>query len=143
MEIKIAGQSIRVELALLFLVVGVILGCHVLCSCSRVSVKEGLTMLNPADKDYILGKGVPNDTWDTKPQGKGPSVDYRKQDHSTYTGTPVPLPSGQLFMFADNEFKPECCGSTFSNANGCACITKDQIEYINQRGGNRTLSSEF
>jgi len=56
----------------------------------------------------------------------------------TYKGTPVPLPEGQLFLFADNQFKPECCGSSVSSSTGCACITRSQMDYVNQRGGNRT-----
>jgi hypothetical protein len=59
-------------------------------------------------------------------------------------GTPVPLPEGELFFFADNKFKPECCPSTYSDSMGCACLSQDQVTYINQRGGNRTLGpTEF
>ena len=59
-------------------------------------------------------------------------------------GTAVPLPEGQLFMFADNEFKPECCPSTYSSSNGCACMTEEQVKYLNERGGNRSMApAEF
>jgi len=46
--------------------------------------------------------------------------------------------SDNLFMFKDNQCKPECCGSSFSCDGGCVCTTPDQREYINTRGGNRT-----
>lgn len=43
-----------------------------------------------------------------------------------------------LFMFKDNQCKPECCGSSFSCDGGCVCTTPDQRDFINTRGGNRT-----
>jgi len=43
-----------------------------------------------------------------------------------------------LFMFKDNQCKPECCGSSFSCNGGCVCTTPEQRTYINERGGNRT-----
>ena len=43
-----------------------------------------------------------------------------------------------LFMFKDNQCKPECCGSSFSCDGGCVCTTPEQRDFINHRGGNRT-----
>ena len=42
-----------------------------------------------------------------------------------------------LFMFKDNQCKPECCGASFSCDGGCVCSTKEQREFINSRGQNR------
>jgi hypothetical protein len=42
-----------------------------------------------------------------------------------------------LFMFKDNQCKPECCGASFSCDGGCVCTTPQQRDYINARGGNR------
>lgn len=67
--------------------------------------------------------------------------------HLQYTGTPVPLPEGELFMFANNKSSPSCCSSaTYSTVDGCVCTSMDQIKYLNERGGNRTAyggDSEF
>ena len=60
-----------------------------------------------------------------------------------YTGTQVPLPDGELFFFQNNQFKPECCPSPYSSTTGCACMSREQIAYLNTRGGNRTSDSEF
>ncbi len=49
---------------------------------------------------------------------------------------PIPLPEGQLTMFATTDFKPECCPNAFSSSTGCACMTVDQLNYLNKRGGN-------
>ena len=47
-----------------------------------------------------------------------------------------PLSYGELSMFANTPFKPECCPSTYSTSTGCACISNDQYGYLLSRGGN-------
>ena len=43
-----------------------------------------------------------------------------------------------LFMFKNNQCKPECCPSSYSCDGGCVCTTPDQRQVIATRGGNRT-----
>jgi hypothetical protein len=43
-----------------------------------------------------------------------------------------------LFMFKNNQCKPECCGASLSCNGGCVCTTPQQRQYIASRGGNRT-----
>ena len=43
-----------------------------------------------------------------------------------------------LFMFKNNQCKPECCGASFSCSGGCVCTTPAQRQMISSRGGNRT-----
>ena len=47
------------------------------------------------------------------------------------------------WFLASTKFTPECCPSTYSSSTGCACLNPQQINYLNQRGGNRTCSSIF
>jgi hypothetical protein len=49
---------------------------------------------------------------------------------------PIPLPEGELDMFATTEFKPECCPNAYSSSMGCACMTVDQYNYLRDRGSN-------
>jgi hypothetical protein len=42
-----------------------------------------------------------------------------------------------LFIFQNNQCKPECCGATLSCDGGCVCTTSQDRAYINSRGGNR------
>ena len=56
---------------------------------------------------------------------------------------PVPLPEGELLMFANTPFKPDCCPNTYSNSMGCACMTADQYNYLILRGGNNVPFSEY
>jgi len=48
-----------------------------------------------------------------------------------------------LFMFKDNQCKPECCGASFSCSGGCVCTTEADRNLILTRGGNRTTPGDF
>ena len=61
-----------------------------------------------------------------------------KNKRHDYKATPVPLPEGELFFFKQNQFQPECCPSDYSSSTGCACMSTEQLDYINMRGGNRS-----
>ena len=140
----------RVEVIVLGMVIGAILSGHLFGSCSKISAKEGMQLIGAA-VDYTMGEGVKG-SWDTRKQQEGPSVEWREQNHDA-AGSKFVGPEKSLSFFADTEFKPECCGSTYSSAGGlttqgvtsggCACLNKEQMEYINKRGGNRTLPSNF
>ena len=53
-------------------------------------------------------------------------------------GPKVELGADNLFIFKNNQCKPECCGASFSCGGGCVCTTPEQRDFINSRGGNRT-----
>jgi hypothetical protein len=55
---------------------------------------------------------------------------------------PVPLPEGEMLMFANTPFKPEC-NSAYSNSSGMACLTTSQYNYLVTRGGNNVPYSEY
>lgn len=136
MEIKLFGLKFRPIIVLLSGIVGMLIGVFVLCSCSKVTakdIKEGFESLG-APTSYNMNNGVPGYNTQKNLQNIAPALNTNK-------GPKLPLPPGQLFFFADNEFKPECCSPPFSNvssADGCACVTKEQVDYINARGGNRS-----
>ena len=56
---------------------------------------------------------------------------------------PVPLPEGEMFMFANTKFAPEYCPNTYSNSSGCAAMTGAQYNYLITRGGNNVPYSEY
>ena len=68
-------------------------------------------------------------------RGTSPNVPLR--------GPPVEIGPDNLFLFKNNECKPECCGATLSCDGGCVCTTPDQRNFINSRGGNRTVEDGF
>jgi hypothetical protein len=59
---------------------------------------------------------------------------------SSYTAA-EPLKNGEMVIFSKNKFKPECCPSPYSSSTGCVCMTPEQIQFLNTRGGNRTSDS--
>ena len=74
---------------------------------------------------------------------KGTTGGKGVQDILNRPKQPIPLPEGELSMFATTPFKPECCPNAFSNSTGCACMTVDQYNYLINRGGNNVPYSEY
>lgn len=71
--------------------------------------------------------------------GNANSWRYTKPDEPLNGYFPKFTPGpDNLFMFKDNQCKPECCGASFSCNGGCVCTTPEQRDFINMRGGNRT-----
>ena len=160
-KIKILGNATRLDVVAVCVLVGAILAILVHSMLSGFShsapahhpskghhghgsthhtVKEGLV---GAPLKYSMQQGVPS---------SGPSMEGAPGSYSTwYTpldgntqGLKPPLPKGQLDIFAKNPSKPECCSaSTYSTSTGCVCVTPKQMQYLNQRGGNRTLNTEY
>ena len=48
-----------------------------------------------------------------------------------------------LFLFKNNQCKPECCPGTYSCGSGCVCTTSKQRDFIASRGGNRTAPTDL
>jgi hypothetical protein len=239
MEIRIFGMTVRLEILVITLIVGMIMGGHMLCACSKVPLSEafattelmtgktgesgesgdtahdaagesvsetrstntpapanvpastaqkngnskinaeavaGLANLIPQTlngfqniisgmgttpqsstndaaepfTDYAYYKGGENNSdvsssWINKASSYSKNLGYQQtaQKSDMYMGTQVPLPDGELFFFQNNQFKPECCPSPYSASTGCACMSSEQIAYLNSRGGNRSGDSEF
>jgi hypothetical protein len=168
MEISIGSHKCRLEILILIVVVSWILFGHLLCSCCTISFKEGLAMAKqvvaaPASKkegftgpnntaygpefagaktpDYIMNPS----TWSmptllyspgTRPDAGVKAIwDRPKQ--------PIPLPEGQLDMLATTPFAPECCPNAYSSSTGCACMTVEQYNYLQDRGGNNVPYSQY
>ena len=159
MEIKIFGYEVRIEVIIACVIIGMVMGLVMFCDCFQYNLiegmetkkktvtkqngKEGFTNLNNndlhIDNSYTMG-------WvkTAKRYASGMGNEDRLNSYKDNVGTPVPLPEGELFFFANNKFTPECCPSTYSDSMGCACLSQAQVDYINQRGGNRTLGpTEF
>jgi len=111
--------------------------------------KEGFTGANTnygQSSPYTLGDYTPVDTslWGaqnltvTPGQPLSPAV----QEILNREPQPVPLPEGEMLMFANTPFKPEC-NSAYSNSSGMACLTTNQYNYLVTRGGNNVPYSEY
>lgn len=159
MEIKVPGLTFRLEVVLTAIAIGFALAMFTLRSCSKVSLREGLSVMNTL---YSLGDATsPTATYQSTPVEVGdtpsPMMSKWVGDAHAYAqtmgsgyqtildrvsgnvGTKVPLEDTMVF-YRDNEFKPECCPSTYSNSSGCMCMSPQQVNYLAHRGGNRACS---
>lgn len=133
MFINLFGMKLRVECIVISMIIGAVLGCHLLCGCAT---KEGMEVAGAA-LGYKMSQGVHNDKYD-------PKVGMGEMNGGNRLSPSVPLPEGQLFFYANNDFSGKCCeSSNVSGTSGCACITKEQYDYLNSRGGNRTSGAEY
>lgn len=141
MEFELFGLKLHLESIILTLVLVWITSVHLLCSCSKVNFMEGLKSM-----DINLGSDVDeNLTKDVHGNYSAGSALYQKALNDThkplylqkkFESTKIPL-EGTMDFFQKTKFLPECCPSTYSKGDGCACLSDDQMEHIKTRGGNR------
>ena len=86
-----------------------------------IGLYDNITKL-PANGLSAWRDTLPNEPM-AGPEFKGPSPD-------------------NLFMFKNNQCKPECCGASFSCSGGCVCTTPAQRQMLASRGGNRTAPED-
>jgi hypothetical protein len=73
----------------------------------------------------------------------GNSSDWRyTKPNEPLNGPEVEMGPDSLFMFKNNQCKPECCGASFSCGGGCVCTTPKQRQYLAGRGGNRSAPED-
>lgn len=166
-SISIGSNKItfRLEILILILVVSWILWGHTLCSCSKIGLLEGFAMVRgfmgsmkegfasnnmaytPQYANFKKNDSVimPPSSWSmpTLTFSPGQRPDKGVKNIWDRKAQPVPLPKGELDMFATTPFKPDCCPNTYSNSMGCACMTVDQYNYLRDRGGNNVPYSEY
>ena len=121
MEISILGYKVELEVLILIGVIYLILVGHTVCGCSRV--------------------GFEVFTQKVKKEGYANLAELTNRPEQ-----PVPLPEGEMLLFANTPFKPECCntkGGNYSNSSGCACATVNQLSWMNSRGGNNVPFAEY
>jgi len=102
--------------------------------------KEGLALMG-SDINEVQNGDVAG-MWVTKANTYASEFGYGiiNNTGSAYTAD-EPLKNGEMVLFAKNKFKPECCPAPYSSSTGCVCMTPEQINYLNTRGGNRTSDS--
>jgi len=82
---------------------------------------------------------LPNDALFSYLSSQGPLKPVFS-DNSALLGPPIDGVDGspkKMFMFANNRTSPNCCPGTFSTSTGCVCTTKNQRDYIADRGTNK------
>jgi hypothetical protein len=92
---------------------------------NAAGVGKGYEPIGNFDSKDVMPKGGPSAWRYTSPDEKLMGPEFEPGDDS-------------LFIFKNNQCKPECCGASFSCGGGCVCTTPKQRQYIAGRGGNRT-----
>lgn len=110
--------------------------------------KEGFSSYNLQDSSsYKLGDySVPNvSSWFQQNMSITPGGKQSKgvKEILNRPSQPVPLPEGQMLLFANTKFTPEACPNTYSNSMGCAEMTVEQYNYLQTRGGNNIPYSQY
>jgi len=148
MELNLLGYKINLEVLILMALIYLIMLGHTLWGCScRSNRMEGFTSLDNSAK-YTLGDNntqIDTSSWMMANLTNSPGQAKSKgaQDILNRPAQPVPLPEGEMVMFATTEFKPECCPNTYSTGSGCACMTVNQYNHLANRGGNNVPYSEY
>jgi len=151
MNISLFGYKVELEMLILIGVIYLILVGHTLCSCCNMNgLMEGFSGANTnygesASFNLNAYKPINTNTWNqpdlTVTPGK--PVPPAVQNIVNRPNGPLPLPEGELFLFANTPFKPECCPNTYSNSMGCACMNSNTYNYLITRGGNNVPYSEY
>lgn len=147
MEFTVFGFTFNHNIIIILFLMAFI-GILILTRCvTCVNVKEGFAPI-----DYQMGHDISTSlmNWRNAMQngakGKapsGPQSANRPAEADQASAPSKTLDEGSMFMFDDTTFSPECCPSDYSNSSGCACTTGSQMDFLNERGGNRTEASMY
>ena len=140
MELKLSNQELVVIL-ISIVAIALISGAALYHAPVGAMIEGFVGGLQGSSLNYTMGNGVVG-SWENDAAEKGSCKTWYKSLESN-KGSAVPLPSGDLSMFSDTKQSPNCCPSTYSGSDGCVCASVEQMKYLNSRGGNRTLCSEF
>jgi hypothetical protein len=105
--------------------------------------KENFEVRQPIGyADIVVSK---SDSWnlskwvkDALRYSKGMGNENKLDSYKYHSGPPIPLPEGELFFFNNTKFDSECCPATYTNSQGCACLSQPQYNHLMMRGGNHT-----
>jgi hypothetical protein len=151
MDFVLFGYKLNLEVLILICVLYIILAGTTFCSCCSItSGQEGFVGANTnygQSAPFSIANYTPPNISSWFPgnlsiqAGKPPSKAAKQILNRP--SQPVPLPKGEMLLFATTEFKPECCPNAYSTSTGCACMTTSQYNYLTNRGGNNTPYSEY
>jgi hypothetical protein len=122
---------------------------------TTITIQEKFTPANTnygQSSPYLLGSmggysDVDTNSWNQSDLSvkHGGSYGSGVADILNRPSQPIPLPEGEMLMFANTQFKPECCknNGSYSGSTGCACMTTGQYNYLVSRGGNNVPYSEY
>lgn len=147
MNLELFGFKLNLEVLILMGIIYLVIIANSLYGCCNTEGFVGANTNYGESSQFSLtnDKLINTTSWDMPnlTVTKGQPLSQGVQNVLGRPEQPIPLPEGELLMFANTPFKPECCPNTFSNSMGCACMTVKQYNYLNNRGGNNVPYSEY
>tara|TARA_Y100000817_G_C16734956_1_gene489720 strand:- start:343 stop:753 length:411 start_codon:yes stop_codon:yes gene_type:complete len=129
-------KKIPYDIILVSLVVGGLVSLSLFCNVKKENfvVRESMSIY-PAG---LISNGVPGQVQGEVDNQMTDCMNWFSPLSNNKVGRKPPLAEDELNIFAENKVSPECCGSgSYSSSNGCICETPEQMQYLNNRGGNR------
>ena len=147
MNLEILGFKLSLEVLILIGIIYLVMIVNTLYGCCNAEGFVGANTNYGESSQFSLtnDNAINTNSWDMPNLTitKGQPLSQGVKNVLDRPQQPIPLPEGELLMFANTPFKPECCPNTFSNSMGCACMTVKQYNYLNERGGNNVPYSEY
>ena len=147
MNLEILGFKLSLEVLILIGIIYLVMIVNTLYGCCNAEGFVGANTNYGESSQFSLtnDNAINTNSWDMPnlTMTKGQPLSQDVKNVLDRPEQPIPLPEGELLMFANTPFKPECCPNTFSNSMGCACMTVKQYNYLNERGGNNVPYSEY
>lgn len=144
MEYKVFGVTINIVNVIICVALGFLICVMIGCDC--VNVKNMLK----GKEGFVNGSSTLSNSLVTSLDslvGATPAMDAGSVEKKGCNKAPMAASVQGEKMFYLNEsdvsYNPSCCPSTYTNSMGCACLTDKQYNYLNSRGGNRTMPTEF
>lgn len=149
-NISLFGITVSFEMLILIGVIYLIIAINTVYGCCNINRMEGFAGANTNYGESSLyslndNRQINTKSWDRQSLVVNPRqrLNSSVKDILDRPKQPIPLPEGELSMFANTPFKPECCPNAYSNSSGCACMTMGQYNYLINRGGNNVPYSEY
>ena len=148
-QIKILGLEMRLEFMVIVGLLGLTLYAVTIYSCAKVPVKEGLKMMG-AEISHVMGSDV-SDSWTNKQKSHKLNQEDKLPWNVIGSESSELVPASEnMNFFHKTVFSTECCPSNFTSnggpgiiGKGCACMNKEQHDYLNKRGGNRANQDTY
>ena len=146
-------KILAVHLVAVIFLIWIIFG-HALCSCCRTSLFEGFQAEEEEEKEKATFKNLDEGFENKSNATFGPSylsnfdstfvIDPSKWSYSGGATPTIAKPnytsqskdSSQMNIIENMKFAPECCPSSYSSSQGCACMSDDTLDFLASRGGN-------
>ncbi len=111
----------------------------------KSTLKMGMTNLKDMDKAVKANKNKKNTNITKSKKGVEKTEGFHNmlENMAPYASNPMQPADIPNWFLDKTKFSPTCCPSTYSSGTGCACLSPQQMSYLNQRGGNRTSASLY